>query len=227
MKKKGLLIIVSTLLLVSLLFAILILRPNPAIYENTDGISGVINSLQPRAIELDSITIKAQPESSTLCGITTVTVMSNYYNNTDLEPGDLIEKYNVKTTGGSSGDDMIRWLQGELPGRNINFKANGTDEEMIRDIHTSLKNDNPVVVFFGAPNPYNEPYYDSHGSVVYGIDLDRQTVTIANSYGYREEISLVEFLNRMSFTERDKYTSSQRFLWLFSNPNRNMYILVE
>ena len=176
---------------------------------------------------MDNISIKAQAEASNSCGITTVTVVSNYYNNTDYEPNVLIEKYNVNISKGSSGNDMIEWLQSELPGKSITFKSNGTDEEMIRDIHTSLTNDNLIVVFFGAPNPYNEPYYDSHASVVYGINLDSETIIIANSYGYREEIPLVDFLNRMSYAETDKYTSAQQFVWKFANTDKNMYILIK
>jgi len=217
---KKLLFFVVPLLLASILLFIFI-PVNVDIYTNTDGIADTIESLQPRVIELDNISVIKQPDSTT-CGITAVTVMSNYYSHTKYEANDLITIYDSKGT-----TDVVELLQKELPGKTVAFKSNGTNEEMLRDIHASLSNDNPVVVYFGAPNPYNEPYYDSHGSVVYGINLDSETVTIANSYGYKEEISLVDFLNRMSFTERDKYTFGQTFIWKFTGVPKNQYILVE
>ena len=219
MKKFLLLIIVPALL--AFLLIIILLPANVEIYANTDEISGVVSSLQPRAIELDGITIKAQPDSTT-CGITTVAVISNYYNDTDFEANDLVAKHGSKGTS-----DMAELLGKELPGKTIASKSNVTNEEMIRDIHASLKNNNPVAIYFGAPNPFNEPYYDSHGSVVCGIDLENESITIGNSYGYREEISLVDFLNRMSYAERDRYTSAQRFVWKFTQVNKNQYFLVE
>ena len=205
-----------------ILLLIFVLLPDKAeVYTNTDSISDAIGSLLPRVIELDGISVKKQPDATT-CGITTVTVMSNYYSNTDNEVGDLLEKY-----GSKGNTDTAELLQKEMPGREVIFKSNVTDDAMIRDIHASLNRGNPVVVYFGAPNPFNEPYYDSHGSVVYGINLDGKTITIANSYGYSEEITLIDFMNRMSYTERDKYTSAQRFIWKFIAVNINTYILVE
>lgn|GEM_PF-505595 len=218
-KKVFLFLFVPLLLVFILLFVFL--PVNAEVFTDTDETSATLCSLQPRAIEIDNISVKKQPDSTT-CGITTVTVMSNYYNSTDYEASDLIAKYNSKGT-----TDVTELLQNELPGRSITFKSNVTTDEMIFDIHTSLKDNNPVVIYFGAPNPYNDPYYDSHGSVVFGINLDSDTITIANSYGYIEEISLVAFLNRMSFTERDKYTQAQRFLWKFIKVNKNQYILVK
>jgi len=218
--KKFLLLIIVPALLVFLLIIVL-LPADVEIYTNADGVSGAVGSLQPRAMELDGLTIKAQPDSTT-CGITTVAVISNYYNDTDFEANDLMAKHGSKGT-----TDMAELLEKELPGKTIAFKSNVTNEEMIRDIHASLKSNDPVAVYFGAPNPFNEPYYDSHGSVVCGIDLENESITIGNSYGYREVISLVDFLNRMSYAERDRYTPAQRFVWKFTRVNKNQYFLIE
>jgi len=194
------------------------------VYTNADELSDVIETLQPKVIELDNISIKTQPNAYT-CGMTTVTVVSNYFNNADYEVNDLIKKYNA--SNGSNDNDMKKWLQGELPGRIIVHESNGTNENMIKNIHSSLDNNNPVVIFFGAPNPYNEPYYDFHASLIYGINLDNETMTIANSYGYREEISLADFLNRMQYTEINKYPSVQQFQIKRNRQDRNAYFLIK
>lgn len=65
-------------------------------------------------------------------------------------------------------------------------------------------------LLFGAANPYNKPYHDFHASVVTGIDLEQQRVDITNVYGYEEHISLVEFLNRMSYRGTKGYPLVQR-----------------
>ena len=194
------------------------------VYTNTDEISGVIKTLQPRIIDINNISIKTQPDAYT-CGITAVTVISNYYNSTNYEVDDLAKKYNA--SNGVTVNDMKKWLQGELPGKNIVYETNGTNEDMIRNIHTSLHNNSPVVIFFGSPNPYNKPYYDFHGSVVYGINLDNETITIANSYGYREETPLADFLNRMLYTEIDKYPPVQQFQLKRNRMDRNAYFLIK
>jgi hypothetical protein len=223
--KKRILFILIPLLVLATLFGILVLIISiPGdVYTNTNEISDIIGSLQPKVIKLENIAIKAQPDS-TSCGITTVTVASNYFNNANYEVTDLIEKY-LSSKGSSSGGDMKEWLQQEMPGRTITYKAGVKNGEMLGDIHASLNNDNPVVIIFGALNPYNEPYYDFHASVVYGIDLDSETKTIANSYGYSEEISLVDFLNKMSYTETGKYPFFQKISIKFFQP-KNAYYLI-
>jgi hypothetical protein len=193
------------------------------IYTNTSDVSGTIGSLQPRVILLNNVSIRKQPDSST-CGITSVTIMSNYFNKTDYEVSDLIKKHNAN--GGASFDDIKKWLQLELPDKNIVFKSKTTNEEMIRNIHTSLHKNNPVLISFGAPNPFNKPFYDFHASVVYGINLDIEIITIANAYGYVEEISLVDFLNRMSFAEADKYPLIQQSVLIGNGMDKNTYFLV-
>ena len=166
-----------------------------------------------------------QPDSTT-CGVTSVAVMSNYFNNIDYEADDLKTKYNI-TKGGASVAEMTEWLQAELPKKTIVFKSGGTSEELIGDIHSSLSNGSPVLILFASPNPYNVPYYDSHGSVIYGINLDSETITIANSYGYSEELSLIDFLNQMAYAERDKFPLIQQFIMKIISPEKNMYFIIE
>jgi len=223
-RKKFLCLITSVCMMIGLISCAITACVLDGVYTDTDELSETIQTLHPRVIELGNISIKTQPNAYT-CGITTVTVVSNYFNGTDLEVDDLIRKYNA--SNGSSVNDMKKWLAGELPERTVIHESNGTNEEMIVNIHVSLSNNNPVVIFFGSPNPYDKPNYDFHGSVVYGINLDNQTITIANSYGYREETTLVDFLNRMSYAEIDKYPLVQQFQIRRNRQDRNTYFLIK
>jgi hypothetical protein len=222
-RNKRILFISAPLLALLVFFSIIMLMSFAPVdvYTNTAEIHNTINGLQSRIIELDNIFVLKQP-NSTSCGITTIAIASNYFNNTNYSVNDYVEKY---TTGSSSGGDMKDWLQREMPERSILYKENVTAEEMIRDIHASLDNKNPVVIMFGAVNIYNEPYYDFHASLVYGINLDDETITIANAYGYIEEISLVDFLNRMSYTETSKYPFMQKISIRFFQ-SKNAYFLI-
>ena len=214
------------ILLAALAFSLIfvIMRGNIEIYRDTDSISDAVQSLRPSVILLENVSAIPQPDGLS-CGITTVTMMSNYYHHADLEATALIERYDTK---GNSYDDMISALREEIPGRAVTLRTNATDEEMIRDIHASLNGSDPVMISFGSRNPYNEPYYDFHASVVYGMDLERETITIANAYGYSEEVSLVDFLNRMSYTETKKYPLFQQFVLVLTNmQNKNTYFLVD
>ena len=228
MKKILLYCIISILALFiifsSVLILIAVLRQDE-VYDNLDSVSEVVDNLQPRVIEIDNVTVKAQPDGFT-CGITTVAIMSNFFNSTNNEANDLIDRHNI-TSGGATNDEMVAWLQGELPGRTIAFRSNVTNEVMLSDIHASLYSGNPVMIAFAAPNSFNEPYYDSHASVVYGINLDSETIMIANAYGFNEEISLLEFINRMSYTEISKFPFLTRVVWVFLDMGVNSYILVE
>jgi hypothetical protein len=219
MKKRYLFFIISILFIYSC-------KLDVEVYTNTNEINNILESLQPKIIKLNNIINKTQPNSKT-CGITSVTIISNYFNNTNYEVNDLIKKYNVNISKGSYNNDIKQWLQGEIPDRNIEIKLNGTNEEMIKNIHTSLDNNNPVLIIFGAPNPYNKPFYDYHASVIFGIDLDNAIITIANAYGYIEELSLVEFLNRMSLTEIDKYTLFHQSLKIMNRMDMNTYFLIK
>jgi len=219
MKKLYLLFIIPVLLMYTC-------KSDAKIYTNINEINNTTESLQPKIIKLNNIIIKTQPNSKT-CGITSVTIISNYFNNTNYEVNDLIKKYNVNISKGSYNNDIKKWLQGEIPNKKFEIKLNGTNDTMIENIHSSLDNNNPVLIIFGAPNPYNKPFYDYHASVVFGIDLENEIITIANAYGYIEELSLIEFFNRMSLTEIDKYTLFHKFLITMNQMDINTYFLLE
>jgi hypothetical protein len=222
-KKLVLLITIPLLVVALFLTAVVLFSSIPGdVYTNTDEISETINNLQPRVLGLNNISVLAQPDA-TSCGITTVAVASNYFNNTSYTINDYIKKYAI---GSSSGGNMTDWLQHEMPNKTVTYKDGVTAGELIRDIHVSLSNGNPVVIMFGAENPYNEPYYDFHASVVYGLNLNNESIIIANSYGYSEEISLIDFLNKMSYTEISKYPLFQKISIRFFQP-KNAYFLVE
>ena len=67
---------------------------------------------------------------------------------------------------------------------------------MLKEIHDSLKSNNPVAIEWAAKY---EDEWTLHFSVVSGLDLVNDNVTIYNPYGYIENINVDEFISRTSF----------------------------
>ena len=63
--------------------------------------------------------------------------------------------------------------------------------------------------------------------MVTGIDLEKKQVNIANVYGYEEQISIVEFLNRMSYREIEKYPFMQRMIIKMGLIDTNSVFLIK
>jgi len=163
-----------------------------------------LDSLSPRVVLIDGFPVLAQPTPYT-CGITTAAAVSSFFNQTNRSAVDLIAEYDVATNHGATVEQLRGWLSAELPSHTTTFFRNESNVRMIRRVHESLRKGKPVVVVFGSPSPYAGGLYDFHFSSVCGMDLIRATVTISTAYGYSEEVTLVDFLNRMSFSEVQKY----------------------
>lgn len=195
-------------------------------YTDLTVIESELNDYYPGNHLLENIPVLTQPNDST-CGITAVAVECNYINSRNDTVGDYVSRQSVDIYSGADAADIQRWLKNELPGRDVQYRSEEDTGVMIETIFDSLVRNIPVIVFFGAPNPYNMPLYDFHASVVYGYDISGNEIHISNSYGYLETITIVDFLNRMNFSEIDRYPDSQQFLLRCGLISRNMYFLVK
>lgn len=183
-------------------------------------------TLNPKVIELANFPVAKQPNPYT-CGITTATIVSNFLHHRTESPDDLIARYRVPIDHGTMPDTLIRWLSAELPGYSFTLHRNEGNLSLLRAIHASLLDGIPVIVSFGAPNPYDPPHYDFHYSAVYGLNLVDRTISVSNAYGYAETLSLSDFQKRMLFTELDKYPAFHRKVIEEKAIGRNEFILVK
>ena len=98
----------------------------------------------------------------------------------------------VTSTGQSFCDEMNK--------RFTNYKTtmrnNLTDTELLRAVHSSLEAGVPVPFEWAAKSGDE---WTLHYSIVTGMDLEGDRVTVANPYGYVEELPVGEFLSRTSF----------------------------
>jgi hypothetical protein len=192
--------------------------------SDVSSISSDLETLSPRQADVGEFTVIAQPDAAS-CGITTISMIESFFKGQNTDPNVLIQKYQL--TGGMKTDEFSKILSAELPDHEIVYKANLSDLEMIKEIHSQLSIGMPVAVFFGAENPYNKPFYDFHASVVTGMDLDTKTVDVANAYGYYETISLNDFLDRTSYSNTDKYPIIQKAVLKLGLMDKNAIFILK
>jgi hypothetical protein len=58
------------------------------------------------------------------------------------------------------------------------------------------------------------------------MDIEKQEVHIQNVYGFEEQISLAEFLNRMSYRDTKNYPLVQRAVLKLGLMKKNAVILI-
>ena len=69
-------------------------------------------------------------------------------------------------------------------------------DQLLKEIHGSIKKKNPVAIEWAAKY---ENEWTLHFSVVSGLDLVNDNVTVYNPYGYIENVTINDFLNRTTF----------------------------
>ncbi len=62
---------------------------------------------------------------------------------------------------------------------------------------------------------------------MYGIDLADQTITISNAYGYSEKITLLEFQNRMLYTDINQYPGNLRNVIEKGEIDKNAILIIK
>ena len=110
----------------------------------------------------------------------------------------------VTSTGQSFCDEMNK----QFPEYETTMRKYLTDSELLDVVHTCLAEGVPVPIEWAAK--YGDEW-TLHYSLVTGLDIPGNKVTIANPYGYVDEISLDEFLDRTRF---DAYEDMPLFLKL-------------
>ena len=143
-----------------------------------------------RPVRADGVEVITQDVS---CGYAVLEMFSRW-NGGDLTEEDLYAEYGKVVT--STGKAFCEEMNKRFPAYTTTMRSNLTNTELLDTVFVCLSEGKPVPVEWAAL--YGDDW-TLHYSLIVGMDIPNNTVTVANPYGYMEEVSVAEFLERTSF----------------------------
>ena len=153
-------------------------------------------------VEVQDIELVTQHIS---CGYATIEMMSAYYGNKVTE-----DQLSEKNNGGistQSSDGFLKEVNKSIPSQKFVKRAYLRNDKLLKEIHDSLEKNNPVALEWAVL--YEGKTWTLHFSVITGLDIANDNVTVYNPYGYIENITLKEFIGRSTF---NSYKNMEFFL---------------
>ena len=127
------------------------------------------------------------------CGYATIEMISTYYGNPVTED-DLDSRNDAISTSSTNG--FLKEINKSIPSKSFVKHTYLKNDQLLKEIHDSLKNNNPVAIEWAAKD-HDE--WTLHFSVVSGLDLVNDNIIIYNPYGYIENVTAKEFIDRTTF----------------------------
>ena len=148
------------------------------------------DSTYKEKVEITSLELVKQHVS---CGYASIEMISTYYGNPVTE--DELDARN-KAISTASTDGFLKEINKSIPSKTFAKRTYLKHDKLLKEIHDSLKNNNPVAIEWAAKY---ENAWTLHFSVVSGLDLQSDNVTVYNPYGYIENVTTKEFISRTTF----------------------------
>ncbi len=127
------------------------------------------------------------------CGYACIEMFSAW-NGGNLTEEDLYKEYGKVVT--STGDKFCEEMNKRFPEYTTTIHKYMTNKDLIDAAYENLENGVPVPFEWAAK--YGD-VWTLHYSLLVGMDIPNDKITVANPYGYVEDISVDEFLQRTSF----------------------------
>ena len=143
-----------------------------------------------RPVRAEGVEVITQDVS---CGYAVLEMFSRW-NGGDLTEEDLYAEYGKVVT--STGKAFCEEMNKRFLEYTTTMRSYLTNTELIDTVYACLAEGKPVPVEWAAL--YGDDW-TLHYSLIVGMDIPNDTVTVANPYGYMEEVSVAEFLERTSF----------------------------
>ena len=169
-------------------------------------------------VEVTSLELVKQHIS---CGYASIEMISTYYGNPVTED-DLDAKNGAISTSSTGG--FLKEINKSIPSKTFNKYTYLKHDQLLKQIHDSLKNDNPVAIEWAAKY---EGEWTLHFSVVSGLDLQNDNITVYNPYGYIENVTIEEFINRTTFKAYEKMPLFLNFGFAFGAFHKNTIFYAE
>ena len=142
-------------------------------------------------VEIEDLELVKQHVS---CGYASIEMISTFYGNPVTE--DELDARNGAISTAST-DGFLKEINKSIASKKFVKRAYLKHDVLLKEIHDSLKKNNPVAIEWAAKY---ENEWTLHFSVVSGLDLQNDNVTVYNPYGYIENVTTEEFINRTTFT---------------------------
>lgn len=202
-KKKKIIIIVISSIVGALALAVAI--PFIVLGVRTSNLKADYEYLRSDAsyndkVEISGIELVTQHVS---CGYATIEMMSSYYGNKVTE--DELDARN-RSVSTSSSNGFLKEISKCIPNKSFVMRPYLKHDALLKEIHDSIKSNNPVAIEWAAKY---EGEWTLHFSVISGLDLSNDNITIYNPYGYIENITINDFISRSSF---EAYSNIPLFL---------------
>ena len=143
-----------------------------------------------RPVRVDGVEVMTQDVS---CGYAVLEMFSRW-NGGDLTEEDLYAEYGKVVT--STGKAFCEEMNKRFPEYTTTMRSYLTNTELLDTVYACLSEGKPVPVEWAAL--YGDDW-TLYYSLIVGMDIPNDTVTVANPYGYMEEVPVAEFLERTSF----------------------------
>ena len=143
-----------------------------------------------RPVRVEGVEVITQDVS---CGYAVLEMFSRW-NGGDLTEEDLYAEYGKVVT--STGKAFCEEMNKRFPAYTTTMRSYLTNTKLLDTVYACLSEGKPVPVEWAAL--YGDDW-TLHYSLIVGMDIPNDKVTVANPYGYMEEVSVAEFLERTSF----------------------------
>ena len=163
-------------------------------------------------VEVEGLELVTQHVS---CGYASIEMISSYYGKKVTED-ELDARNGAVSTASSSG--FKNEISKCIPNKEFKMSSYLKHDVLLKEIHDSLKAGNPVALEWAAKY---ENEWTLHFSVIQGLDLGNDNITVYNPYGYIENIHVDEFINRASFKAYDNIPLFLNFGFAFGAFDKN------
>ena len=155
------------------------------------------------------------------CGYAVIQMISQW-NNSGLTEEALFEEHGkiVTSTGRAFAKEMNLKFS-EYKTRMYKYLKN---TELIDKVYESLAAGVPVPFEWAAKK---DGEWTLHYSLITGLDIPANKITIANPYGFMEEVSIEDFLHRTSFDAYEKMPLFLKFGFAYGVFEKNTIYVLE
>lgn len=190
--KRTLLALGIILMMLIITIAVAFIKANIKTATILDDISGIYSDEKyQKPLLIENLNPIKQEYS---CGYAVIEMFAKWAGKSNITEKSLYDSYGSVVT--STGDSFEREMNKQFPEYNTTMYKYLKNTELIDKAYTSLNNGIPVPFEWAAKF---EDEWTLHYSLAIGMDIPGDSVTVLNPYGYKEIISIKEFLNRTSF----------------------------